>query len=86
MRVRFESLRCVDDSVLAMKNVGPSVVAAGGKQTFSGVIIKPWKSPPSYWRITVDFDRRVAESNEGNNVWSNSVECPRRKTHVAANR
>ena len=83
VRVRFESLRCADDSVLAVKNAGPSVVAAGGQQTFSGVIIKPWRSPPSYWRITVDFDRRVAESNEGNNVWSSSADCPRRKTHVA---
>ena len=83
VRVRFESLRCADDNVLAMKNVGPLVVPAGGKQTFSGAITKPWKSAPSYWRITVDFDRRVAESNESNNVWSNSADCPRRKTQAA---
>jgi hypothetical protein len=82
VRVRLESLRCADDRVLAMKNVGPLVVPAGGKQTFSALVTKPWKSPPVYWRITVDFDRRVAESNEQNNVWSSRTECPGHKTQT----
>jgi hypothetical protein len=77
-RVRFELLRCSDDTVLAVKNAGPLPVAAGAKQTFTAEIKKPWKSPPAYFRISADFDRRVAESNEKNNVWSNASACPGR--------
>jgi hypothetical protein len=77
-RARFELLRCSDDNVLAAKNVGPLQVAAGGKQTFTADIAKPWKSPPAYFRISADFDRRVTESNERNNVWSNRSACPGR--------
>ena len=79
VRVRFESLRCADDTVLVAKVAGPLGVAAGAKQTFTAWVTKPWKSPRAYWRITVDFDRRVAESNEQNNVWTNLTECPDRK-------
>ena len=82
VRAAFEAIRCTDDSVLALKHVGPLVVSAGGTQTFTAPISKPWKSPPSYWRITVDFDKRIAESNEQNNVWSNPTECPNRKAQT----
>lgn len=78
IRVKFELLRCADDSVLTVKNAGPLVVAAGAKQTFNAEIAKPWKAPPAYFRISADFDRRVAEANERNNVWSNRSACPGR--------
>jgi len=77
-RVRFELLRCSDDTLLAAKNAGPLQVAAGAKQTFSADVSKPLKSPPAYFRISADFDRRVAESNEKNNIWSNRSACPGR--------
>jgi hypothetical protein len=77
VRVRFELAKCSDDAVIAAENVGPFPVTAGGKQAFRASVLKPWKGPPAYFRISVDVEKRVRESNEKNNSWSNRASCPR---------
>jgi hypothetical protein len=75
--VRFELLSCRNDSVTGVENVGPLVIMAGGKQAFVTSLRKPAKAGPTYFRIQVDFDNRVREANEKNNLWSNRSSCPR---------
>jgi len=75
--VRFELLRCANESVIATENVGPLAVAAGAKQAFSASVARPYKGPPAYYRVSVDVDDRVREANEKNNLWSNRASCPR---------
>jgi hypothetical protein len=75
--VKFEVLRCASDSVIAVENVGPLAIAAGAKQTFVSSLRKPAKAGPAYFRVQVDFDDRVREANEKNNLWSNRSSCPR---------
>ncbi len=75
--VRFELLKCSNDAALAVENVGPLAIAAGAKQAFASSLRKPAKGSQTYFRIQVDFDQRVREANEKNNLWSNRSGCPR---------
>jgi hypothetical protein len=72
--VRFELLKCSDNGTLLSSRAGPLPIAAGTTQKFSTSSKKP-KGSRSHWRVTIDIDRRVAESNESNNVWANRSIC-----------
>src|SRR5262245_9038910 len=60
--VKFELLKCSDNSVIAAGKAGPLAVAKGASVTFVPVMTKPVSPPPSYWRVTADFDKQVSES------------------------